>query len=102
MSNIYVGMDVHQDAITLAVLPAPAPSPTRVDRLPNDLPKVRRYLERLAAEGALQVCYEASGAGYVLQRVITEWGSGCVVIAPSRIPTKRSGSPKSAATRAST
>jgi hypothetical protein len=42
MSNIYVGMDVHQESITLAVLPAHAPTPARVDRLPNDVAKLRR------------------------------------------------------------
>ena len=88
MSNIYLGMDVHQDSITVAVLPAHAAAPSRVDRLPNDLPKLRRYLDRLATEGTLQVCYEASGAGYVLHRAVTEWGYPCVVIAPSLIPTK--------------
>jgi hypothetical protein len=51
VSNIYVGMDVHQASITLAVLPARAPAPTRVDQLPNDLPKLRRYLNRLAEGG---------------------------------------------------
>ena len=70
MSNIYLGLDVHQDSITVAVLPAQALAPTRVDRVPNDLPKLRRYLDRLATEGTLQVCYEASGAGYVLHRAV--------------------------------
>lgn len=30
---IYLGLDMHKDSITLAVLPADAPGPTRVDRL---------------------------------------------------------------------
>ena len=33
-------------------------------------------------------CYEASGAGYVLQRELATWGIACTVIAPSLIPTK--------------
>jgi len=88
MSNIYVGMDVHQETITIAVLPAVAPTPTRVEQVPNDLPKLQRYLARIAQDGAVQVCYEASGAGYVLHRAVTAWGYPCVVIAPSLIPTK--------------
>ena len=88
MSNIYLGIDVHQASITLAVLPAHAPAPTRVDQLPNDLPKLRRYLDRLAEGGTVLACYEASGAGYVLQRALASWGYPCVVIAPSLIPTK--------------
>ena len=83
-------MDVHKESITIAVLPAAAKTATRIDRLPNDLPKLKRHLERLAREGELRACYEASGAGYVLHRAMREWGYACEVIAPSLIP-KRPG-----------
>ena len=83
---IYLGLDVHKDSITIAVLPEAAKTPTRLDRLPNDLPKLKRWLDRLAKEGELQACYEASGAGYVLHRALREWGYACDVIAPSLIP----------------
>ena len=89
-SVIYLGMDVHKDSITIAVLPAGVKVPTRVERLPNDLVKLKRLLERLARDGELRSCYEASGAGYVIQRVMLEWGYHCDVIAPSLIP-KRPG-----------
>ena len=85
---IYFGLDVHKDSITVAVLPADAAAPTRVDRLPNDLPKLKRHCARVAAEGALRICYEASGAGFVLHRALRAWGYHCDVIAPSLIPTK--------------
>lgn len=87
---IYLGMDVHKDSITIAVLPASAKTPTRMDRLPNDLPKLKQWIERVAREGEIHACYEASGAGYVLHRALAEWGYACDVIAPSLIP-KRSG-----------
>jgi transposase len=83
-------MDVHKDSITIAVLPGAAKTPTRVDRLPNDLPKLKRWLDRAAREGELRACYEASGAGYVLHRALREWGYASDVIAPSLIP-KRPG-----------
>jgi transposase len=83
-------MDVHKDSITIAVLPVGAKAPTRVDRLPNDVTKLKRYLERVVRDGEIRTCYEASGAGYVLHRARTEWGYPCDVIAPSLIP-KRSG-----------
>ena len=89
-SIIYVGMDVHKESITLAILPAVAKAATRVDRLPTDLPKLKRYLDRVARDGELRACYEASGAGYVLHRALREWGYACDVIAPSLIP-KRPG-----------
>ena len=85
---LYLGLDVHKDSITIAVLPSGAPAPTRVERLPNDLAKVRRFCERLAVQGELRACYEASGAGYVIHRVMRDWGIHCDVIAPSLIPTK--------------
>jgi transposase len=87
-SMIYLGLDVHKESITIAVLPAAARTPTRVERLPNDLAKLRRYCARLAGQGELRACYEASGAGYVIHRAMREWGYACDVIAPSLIPTK--------------
>ena len=89
-SIIYLGMDVHKDSITIAVLPQAAKVPTRLDKLPNDLPKLQLWITRLARDGEIHACYEASGAGYVLHRALTEWGYACDVIAPSLIP-KRSG-----------
>jgi len=87
-SIIYLGLDVHKESVTIAVLPTAAKVATRVDRLPNDLPKLKRYLDRVAREGELRVCYEASGAGYVLHRALRDWGYACDVIAPSLIPTR--------------
>ena len=89
-SIMYLGMDVNKDSITIAVLPQDAKAPTRLDRLPNDLPKLKKWLERVARDGEIHVCYEASGAGYVLHRALTEWEYACDVIAPSLIP-KRPG-----------
>lgn len=89
-SIIYLGMDVHKDSITIAVLPAGATTPTRLERLPNELPRLKKWLDRVGREGELRACYEASGAGYVLHRALREWGYACDVIAPSLIP-KRPG-----------
>jgi hypothetical protein len=36
-SIIYLGMDVHKDSITIAVLPCGAKTATRLEKLPNDL-----------------------------------------------------------------
>ena len=89
-SIIYLGMDVHKDSITIAVLPQDAKTPTRLERLPNDLPTLKKWMARIAREGDIRACYEASGAGYVLHRALREWGYACDVIAPSLIP-KRPG-----------
>ena len=80
-SIIYLGMDVHKESITIAVLPDGAKAPTRFEKLPNDLPKLKKWIERIARDGEIRACYEASGAGYVLHRALTEWGYACDVIA---------------------
>ena len=87
-STIFLGLDVHKESVTIAVLPSDAAAPTHVDKLAYDLKKIRRYLERLGPVASLRACYEASGAGYVLQRELATWGVACTVIAPSLIPTK--------------
>jgi transposase len=87
---LWVGLDVHKDSITSAVLRGRDLEPMRVDRLPNDHHKLRRYFTRLATAGSVRACYEASGAGYVLQRALSDWGFPCELAAPSLIP-KRPG-----------
>ena len=46
------------------------------------------FFQRLWDPGQIRSCYEASGAGYVLQRWMSAWGYACDLIAPSLIPTK--------------
>ena len=87
-SMFSVGLDVHKDSVTIAVFRDREPEPMRVDRLPNDHKKLRRYFERLAAEGSVRACYEASGAGYVLARALADWGFPCELAAPSLMPTR--------------
>jgi len=69
-SILYVGLDVHKERIMIAVLPAGAATATRVDQVANEPKVLKRYFARLAREGELRACYEASGAGYVLQRLL--------------------------------
>ena len=93
MSSIYVGMDVHKESITVAVLPAGAAAPTQVDRLPNEEGALRRYLGRVATAGPLQVCYEASGASATAATTV---GDGSRANAPSPIaPPRRPPAPSS-------
>ncbi len=84
---IWVGLDVHADSITAAILSGDSQEP-EVITLSGDLMKVRRLFRRLAKKGTPRACYEASGAGFVLQRVLSQDGFHCEVIAPSLIPRK--------------
>lgn len=86
-SPIWVGMDVHQSSITAAILRDGQEIP-EVVKLPGDLNAVRKLFRRLGEQGVPRSCYEASGAGYVLQRVLDHDGFHCEVIAPSLIPRK--------------
>jgi transposase len=87
VQDIVVGLDVHAQSITAAILQGSTNEP-EVITLPADLMKVRRLFRRLADRGPVRSCYEASGAGFVLQRVLTDDGFHCDVIAPSLIPRK--------------
>ena len=55
--NTYVGLDVHQDSITAAIL-HPGSDRAEVVRLSGDLMKVRRLFRRLSKKGPLRSCYE--------------------------------------------
>ncbi len=85
-TKVYVGMDVHKDSVMIAVLPEGAREPTLVKRLSHDPRGLRRLLDRLGREHEVHACYEASGAGYVLERTIRSWGHECEIVAPSLIP----------------
>lgn len=88
MSNTtFVGLDVHNESITAAILADGRDEP-EVLKLPADLMKVRQLFCRLAEKAPVRACYEASGAGFVLQRSLAVGGFHCDVIAPSLIPRK--------------
>jgi len=84
---ISVGLDVHAESITAAILEGESQDP-EVLTLSGDLSKVRQLFRRLSSRGPVRACYEASGAGFVLQRVLSRDGFHCEVIAPSLIPRK--------------
>lgn len=87
-STVFVGMDVHQDSVTIAVLAEGAKQCEESRTLPHDLGKLRKLFARLSKRGTVRACYEASGCGYVLQRALAKWGVACEVIAPSLIPVR--------------
>jgi transposase len=86
----YVGIDLHQDEVALAVLAEGAQGCEPVPMLLNEPARLRRFFQRVARKGPVRACYEAGGCGYVLQRSLSHWGVSCEVIAPSLIP-RRSG-----------
>ncbi len=85
----FVGLDVHKDAINVAML---LPGETRpVEwQTSNDPAAVRRLVRKLqrSAVGEVRVCYEAGPCGYAVQRTVRELGVWCIVVALSLIPRK--------------
>ncbi|HEY5313790.1 MAG TPA: IS110 family transposase [Pirellulales bacterium] len=86
VSLIYVGLDVHQDSIVVAVARAGRSPAVVVDRLPNDFGKLIACLSRLGSGPRLRVCYEAGPTGYDLARRLRSLGIHCGVVAPSLMP----------------
>lgn len=82
----YVGLDVHQETITIAVAPAGREEPRVVSTIRHDRARLRKELKRLGPVGELLVCYEAGGSGYTIARDLAKVGIVCLVIAPSMVP----------------
>jgi transposase len=85
-SSTIVGLDVHKEKITAAVLPSRAARPTESLEIENDPKSIARFVKRLALRGDPTFVYEAGPCGYDLQRQITRLGHQAVVIAPSLVP----------------
>lgn len=85
----FVGLDVHQDSITVAIF-APGsgkPEVFKCGTTPANITELIRNLKRRAPRG-LHVCYEAGPTGYALQRRFAKYKVRCDVLAPSLIPIK--------------
>ncbi len=85
-TKVYVGMDVHKDQRDGRGASGGCAGADAGEGLSHHLRGLKRLLERLAREHEVRACYEASGAGYVLERMIWSWGHACEIVAPSLIP----------------
>lgn len=86
----YVGVDYHVESLCIAVMIEDEKDFHETIHLKNDDAMVRKYFKKLSKDYDLQICYEASGSGYMFQRKVQTWGYHCDVIAPSLIPKKAS------------
>jgi len=84
-NTTWVGLDVHRDSITSAVL-TPGTDAPAIDRWFHDEPSVRRFVKSFANPGEVRLCYEAGPTGYGLARLFERLGVRTEVIAPSLIP----------------
>ncbi|HLW66303.1 MAG TPA: transposase, partial [Gemmataceae bacterium] len=82
----FVGLDVHQKTIVVAVAePGSAPAQVLMT-VPNDRVALAKCLDRIGPAGTLRICYEAGPTGYGLARWLNESGLCCMVVAPSLVP----------------
>jgi len=84
----YVGMDVHQEDIKVAVFEQSGDVPVAETLVANREHEVRKLMRKLSKRWELCCCYEAGGCGYVVQRWLASMGIACAVIAPSLVPRK--------------
>lgn len=81
-----VGLDVHKDTITAAVLPPDAERVVETVKIPNTSSALAALVQRLQPRGPLAFVYEAGPCGYEVQRQLTALGQPCAVIAPALTP----------------
>jgi transposase len=87
---IYVGLDVHKDTIAVALAEGGERSEVRDHgKISNTPTALNTLCAKLARNGRkLRFCYEAGPCGYGVQRLLSDAGHECVVVAPSLIPRK--------------
>jgi len=85
----YVGIDYHQNTLTIAVCVEDENKIHETVRIRNEDKLIRMYLKKLSEKFTIRACYEASCSGYYFQRKMKSWGYHCEVIAPSSLPKKR-------------
>lgn len=85
---LHVGMDVHKESISVAVLEGDRRDGRPTVTVPNDAKQLRRLFGRLKKEGEVRACYEAGSCGYEVHRLLASMGISCDVIAPSLIPVR--------------
>lgn len=89
-TTTYVGIDVDQKQLHVAMLPPGAKEPERW-QVAHEPKAVQRLATKLRRESTddVRVCYEAGPAGFSLMRRFEAAGVPCQVIAPALIPQRQ-------------
>ena len=84
--KFFVGLDVHQDKIAVAVAEAGSASARYVGNIGHDMKALLKVLAEYGTPEQVRVVYEAGPTGFGLYRRLCEAGYDAQVIAPSLIP----------------
>jgi len=82
----FVGLDVHEESITIAVADGDGSSPSVLRRIPHDLNLLVKALKDLSARATLKVVYEAGPTGFGIFHKLKAAKIECLVVAPSKLP----------------
>lgn len=81
-----IGLDVHKDSITAAILPPTAERVMETVKIPNTPRALEALVQRLTVRGPLAFVYEAGPCGYEVHRQLTALNQSCAVVAPALTP----------------
>ena len=93
MKKVYIGIDAHKESNVLALAFAGTAVPELYGKASADLKAFEAVLRRIMKKYDLvkediALCYEAGPTGFVLARRLIKLGFECIVVAPSKIPSK--------------
>lgn len=83
-----IGLDVHKDSVTAALLPPGVEQPTATLTVEPSQAAFKRFAKRLGPAEHLEFVYEAGACGYEVHRWLTGLGYRCTVVAPGLIPVR--------------
>ena len=91
--ELYIGLDVHREAVAIAVAEQGRKGEVRdYGQISNDLHALERFITRLrqthGKRVTLRACYEAGPCGFGVARRLQQLGVECAVVAPSLTPTR--------------
>jgi transposase len=83
-----IGLDVHKDSITVAILPREATRPEAISTIENHPRAIERLVKRVTKQRDAVFVYEAGPCGFTVQRQLHRLGCQAAVIAPGLTPVR--------------